>query len=147
MDLMPYITLIFKIQFCKFNIKFHFYEKSWMNVMGDNMQTINYLTHWGGVTRICVSKLTIIALDNGLATEWRQAIIWTNVGILLIGPLGQTSMEPQSKFIHFSFKKMHLKCHLQNSVYFVSASMSQYYGWFLIIKISYWQACLIHNIL
>ena len=47
-----------------------------------------YLTHWGRVTHICVGKLTNIDSDNGLSPERRQAIIWTNVGILLIGPLG-----------------------------------------------------------
>ena len=44
------------------------------------------LTHWGRVTHICVSKLTIIGSDNGLSPDRRQAIIWTNAGILLIGP-------------------------------------------------------------
>ena len=48
---------------------------------------INNLTHWGRVTHICVSKITIIGSDNGLSPGRRQAIIWTNVGILLIGPL------------------------------------------------------------
>ena len=42
------------------------------------------LTHWGRVTHICVSKLTIIGSDNGLSPGRRQAIIWTNAGILLI---------------------------------------------------------------
>ena len=37
---------------------------------------------------ICVSKLTIIGSDNGLSPGRRQAIILTNAGILLIGPLG-----------------------------------------------------------
>ena len=32
--------------------------------------------------------VTIIGSDNGLAPGWRQAIIWINTGILLIGPLG-----------------------------------------------------------
>ena len=36
---------------------------------------------------ICVGKLTIIGSDNGLSPERRQAIIWTNAGFLLIGPL------------------------------------------------------------
>ena len=35
---------------------------------------------------ICVSKLTIIGSDNGLSPSRRQAIIWTNAWILLIGP-------------------------------------------------------------
>ena len=46
------------------------------------------LTPGGPVTHICVSNLTIIGSVNGLS-PWRyQAIIWTNPGILLIGPLG-----------------------------------------------------------
>ena len=40
------------------------------------------LTHWGWVTHICVSKLTIIGSDNGLSPDWCQAI-WTNAGIML----------------------------------------------------------------
>ena len=46
------------------------------------------LTHWGRVTHICVGKTIIIGSDNGLSPGRRQAIIWTNAGILLIGPLG-----------------------------------------------------------
>ena len=45
--------------------------------------SLNVLTHWGGVTHICVSRLTIIGSDNGLSPDRRQAIIWTNAGILL----------------------------------------------------------------
>ena len=45
------------------------------------------LTHWGRVTHICVSKQTSIGSDNGLSPGRRQAIIWTNAGILLIGPM------------------------------------------------------------
>ena len=45
------------------------------------------LTHWGQVTHICVSKLATIGSDNGLSPGRRQAINWTNTGILLIGPL------------------------------------------------------------
>ena len=36
---------------------------------------------------ICVGKLTTIGSDNGLSPGRRQAIIWTNAGILLIWPL------------------------------------------------------------
>ena len=36
--------------------------------------------------QICISELTIIGSDNGLSPGRRQAIIWTNAGILLIGP-------------------------------------------------------------
>ena len=44
--------------------------------------------HWARVTHICVSKLTIIGSDNGLLSDRRLAIIWTNAGLLFIGPLG-----------------------------------------------------------
>ena len=51
------------------------------------------LTHWGRVTHICVSKLTIIGSDNGLSPGRRQAIIWTNAWISLFGPLGANFSE------------------------------------------------------
>ena len=68
-----------------------------------------WLTHWGRVTHICVSKLTIIASDNGLSPGRRQAIIWTSAGILLIGPLGTQFSEILIEIILFSFKKVRLK--------------------------------------
>ena len=61
------------------------------------------------MTHICVIKLTVIGSDNGLSPERRQAIIWTNAGILLIGPLGTNLNEISIKIHTFSFKKMHLK--------------------------------------
>ena len=67
------------------------------------------LTHWGRVTHICVGKLTIIGSDNGLSPGRRQAIIWTNAGILLIGPLGTNFSEILIAIEAFSFKKMHLE--------------------------------------
>ena len=42
------------------------------------------LTHWGQVMHICVSKLTIIASENGLLPGCHQAITWTNVGMFLM---------------------------------------------------------------
>ena len=39
----------------------------------------------------------------------RQAIIWTNAGISLIGPLGTNFIEILIEIYTFSFKKMHLK--------------------------------------
>ena len=67
------------------------------------------LTHGGRVTHISVSKLTIIGSDNSLTPGRRQAIIWTNTGILLIGPLGTNFSEILIKIHTFSFKRMHLK--------------------------------------
>ena len=67
------------------------------------------LTHWGRMTHICVSKLTIIGSDNGLVPDRRQAIIWTNAGILLIRTLGTNFSEILGEIYPFSFSKMHLK--------------------------------------
>ena len=57
----------------------------------------------------CVSKLTIIGSNNGLSPGRRQALIWTNAGILLIGPVGTNFSEILIEIYTFSFKKMHLK--------------------------------------
>ena len=67
------------------------------------------LTHWGRVTHICITKLTTIGSDNGLSPGRRQAIIWTNAGILLIQTLGPNFSEILREIYTFSFKKMHLK--------------------------------------
>ena len=67
------------------------------------------LSHWGRVTHICVGNLTIIGSDNGLSPSRRQAIIWTNAGILLIGSLGTNFSETLIGIQTFSYKKMHLK--------------------------------------
>ena len=67
------------------------------------------LTHHGRVMHICVSKQIIIGSDNGLSPYRRQTIIWTNAGLLLIGPLGTNFSEILIEILTFSFKKMHLK--------------------------------------
>ena len=69
---------------------------------------------------ICVSKLTIIGFDNGLLPGLRQAIIWTNAGILLIGHLGTKFNEILIKIHTFPLKKIHLE---MLSAHFVSPSM------------------------
>ena len=61
------------------------------------------------MTHICVGNLTIIGSDNDLSPGRRQAITWTNVGILLIGPLGTNFSEMSIEIHTFSFKKIHLK--------------------------------------
>ena len=58
---------------------------------------------------MCVGKLTINGSDNSLSPGRRQAIIQTNAGILLIGPLGTNFSEILSEIHIFSFKKIHLK--------------------------------------
>ena len=70
---------------------------------------LNVLTHWGRVTHICVSELTIIVSDNILSPGRHQAIIWTNAGILLIGPYEINFSEILIEILTFSFMKMSLK--------------------------------------
>ena len=74
-----------------------------------NYWPLEVLTHWGRVTHICVGKLTNIGSDNGLSPGRRQAIIWTNAGKSLIGPLGTNFSEFLITIHTFSFNKMHLK--------------------------------------
>ena len=68
-----------------------------------------WLTPWGWVMHICVGEITIIGSDNGLSPCRHQAIIWTNTGILLIGPLVTNFSEILIGIQTFSFKKLHLK--------------------------------------
>ena len=99
-------------------------ESHWITTLNDNYflgDNLNHpvadltaysepvLTQWGRMTHICVGKLTIISSDNGLSPGRRQAIIQTNAGILLIGPLGTNFSEILSEIHIFSFKKVHLK--------------------------------------
>ena len=81
------------------------------------------LTHWSRVTHIFIGNLSIIGSDNGLSPGRRQAITWTNVGILLMGPLGTNFSEMLIEIHTFSFKKIHLKMSSGNGGHFVSASM------------------------
>ena len=84
----------------------------WLRYLSWNCPQMNVsgpLTHWVRVTHICVGTLTIIGSDNGLSPCRRQAIIWTNAGLLLIGPLGKNFNEILIQILSFSFKKMRLK--------------------------------------
>ena len=101
-NLNPTSLIIITTEYCWFELYQH------ERIMGEWSEAIK-LTHWGRVTHICVGKLTIIGSDNGLSPERRQAIIWTNTGILLIGPLGTNFNEISIGIQTFSFKKMHLK--------------------------------------
>ena len=74
-----------------------------------SFNTIVPLTHWSRATHICVGELTIIGSDNGLSPGRRQAIIWTNAGILLIRTLGTNFSEILGEIHSFSFSKMQLK--------------------------------------
>ena len=75
------------------------------------------------ISHICVCKLTAIGSDNCLSPGRCQAIIWTNAGILLIGPLGINFSKIFIKISTFSFKKMDLKMSTRNGGHLVPASM------------------------
>ena len=69
-------------------------------------------------------KHTNIGSDNGLSPGQRQAIIWTNDGIYLIGPLGTNFSEILIEILTFSFKEMYLKMSSGKWRPFCLASMS-----------------------
>ena len=85
-------------------------------------------TKWSPVTHICAGKLTIIGSDNGLSPGRRQAIIWTNAGILVIGPLGTNFSEILIGIPNIFIKKMYLKMSSAKRRPFVSASVYQLSG-------------------
>ena len=108
----PYVYLIW-----------YLYKFCWINFSGSYVTSYLFyhiiipyrtlihssLTHWGRVTHTCVGNLTTIGSDNGLSPGRRQAIIWTNAGILSIVPLGTNFNEILIEIHTFSLKKMHLK--------------------------------------
>ena len=61
------------------------------------------------MTHIWFGNLNIIVSDNDLSPCRRQAIIWNNAGILLIGPLGTNFSESLIGIRPFSLKKLQLK--------------------------------------
>ena len=88
---------------------FNYLEMSMVKVIFDvqclKFCFISSLTHWGRVTHICVSKITIMGSDNGLSPDRRQAIIWTNARLLSIKPLRTYLNENLIKKQQFSLKK------------------------------------------
>ena len=92
-----------------------YYVRCWVkNSAADDLAPITIptalsLTHWGWVTHICITKLTIIGSDNGLSPGRCQAITWISAGILSIGPTGTNFDEILIKIHTFSFKKILLK--------------------------------------
>ena len=86
------------------------------------------LTHWGWLTHICDSDLTIIGSDNGLLPGWRQAIIWTNAGILLTAPLRMNFNEILIEIQTFFFKKMNLKISAKWHLFHLHFNMLTHWG-------------------
>ena len=71
------------------------------------------------VTYICISELTIIGSDKGLSPGHCQSIIWTNAGILYIGPSGTKFNEMLIEIHLFTLIQENFisKCHLENGVH------------------------------
>ena len=84
---------------------------------------LNFVTHWGHLTHICIGDSTIIVSDNGFSPNQRQAIFWTVMGKLLIGPLETNFNEISIEIQIFSFISYISKGPLANGDQFVSASM------------------------
>ena len=89
----------------------------------------NELTHWGRVMHICVNKLTISVSDNGLLPGRRQAIIWTNDGILLIRLLGTKFSEIVIEIYTFSFTKIDLKMSEKCRPFCLGLNVLKLYWW------------------
>ena len=83
-----------------------------------------HLIHLPLVPHICISETCQHSSDDGLSPIHRQAIILTNAGLLLIGPLGTNFNEILVKIQNFSFTKMHMKISLPNGGHFVQREMS-----------------------
>ena len=79
-------------------------------------------------------NLAIIGSDNGLSPGWRQAIIWTNAGILLTGPLETNFSEILIKSHTFHSQKCLWKSCLQNGGHFVLTSMWYIYTFMFPLK-------------
>ena len=74
----------------------------WICLKGSfSLTCVSALIDRGRVTRICVGNLTIIGSDNCLSPGRRHAIIWTDAGILLIGP----SKTDFNEIMHFHSRK------------------------------------------
>ena len=89
------------------------WAKGGAHLMMDNIGTVYFnalggLNHWARVTHTCVGNLTICS-DNGLSPVRRQAIIWTNAGILSIWPLETNFSEILIEILTVSFKNMRFK--------------------------------------
>ena len=64
--------------------------------------------HYGRETHICASKLGAIDSDNGLSPVRCQVIIWTNAGLIPIGPLGSYLSEIVIKAIFIQEKAVEM---------------------------------------
>ena len=146
--LFPIVHILNKVRhlFTKHQIYTAFvreYEKQNLPTMHD------IITHWGEVMHICVGRLNINGSDNGLAPGRRRAIIWTNAGILLIGPFVTNLSIIFIGIYTTSFKKMRLKMSAKWRSFCLGLNANMYYPIAGFLKRSRWkfacsEICLIH---
>ena len=84
------------IPYCGMRIAYHFYS-------------FNSLRPTDRVTHICDSKLTSTGSVSGLSTGWFEAIIWTDAGLLWIGPLWTNFSDILIIFFLFLFVLKHTR--------------------------------------
>ena len=100
---------------------------SWMGstMKRRNTYTVFFLQLISRYCRIYASVNQVsIGSNNGLSPDQRQAIIWTNARISLIGPLGTKFNEFRIKIQNFSFMKIHSKMSSEKWRPFVQDEMS-----------------------
>ena len=78
-------------------------------VLGASSTYLVLLTEGKWHLYIASVNWAIIGSDNGLSPFWRQAIIWTNDGLLFIWSLRTNFSEIWIKIHWISFKKIHLE--------------------------------------
>ena len=84
---------------------------------------------------MCVSELTIIGSDNGLSPGRRQAIVWTNAGILLIESLGTRFSEILIGILIFLFKKCVWKWRLRKGGHFGLGWLGEHLEYYVYLKL------------
>ena len=112
------------------------YQYGWQrfifNFGASHIHTSPYLSiDWDQVTHICISKLTVIISDNGLAPLWRQSITWINDCILSVRLWGIYCTEILFKIQKFPITEMPLKitlCFLSRPQYVKSRQLKHSMG-------------------
>ena len=75
------IHWVFTTLFCKFTMIMSWHSKSFLTIELLGV-VYDYLPYRSRVTKICVSKLTIIDSDSSLSPGRHQAITWINTDLL-----------------------------------------------------------------
>ena len=102
--------------------------------------TCSKLIYQGHVKHILVVNQVTIDLDNCLSPIQHQAIIWTNGGVLLIGPTGINFIDISIKFhtkqvsynimnLRMSTNGNHFDKHVSTNTFVTAWSVTMQFGW------------------